>query len=150
MRPSADGNWWPTANDVIEIHRRLALRELRSSQVRADTESLIDGAISRIRNRLHYGETMDDCQMAAYLAFDIANVQAFADMNKRTAASMMAEFLRQRGWIVRTLGSEIPATFIVKSATSPDRDDLAVEFAAFLRLNVQKIGPYAIRRAATS
>ena len=146
MRPAGEAPWWPTFDDVLEIHHRVSAREHRPAQVRSDTEARISGALARNRNRELYGGRMDDCLLAAYLALDIANLQAFVDLNKRTALASLVVFLRQRGWILRTHNSEWCATFILESATAEDVDAFAEEFAVELRLRVERLGPHLVRR----
>jgi death-on-curing protein len=107
---------------VIAIHDEVL--ELHELQGMAGDKSL-EGALSRVGNRLKYGLIEDIYSLAASYATAISQAHCFNDGNKRTAFQVMDIILDLNGinaiWDVEEVGQKI----VLLSQSRLDESDLA-------------------------
>jgi len=107
---------------VIAIHDEVL--ELHELQGMAGDKSL-EGALSRVGNRLKYGLIEDIYSLAASYATAISQAHCFNDGNKRTAFQVMDIILDLNGinaiWDVEGVGQKI----VLLSQSRLDESDLA-------------------------
>ena len=107
---------------VIAIHDEVL--ELHELQGMAGDKSL-EGALSRVGNRLKYGLIEDIYSLAASYATAISQAHCFNDGNKRTAFQVMDLILDLNGinaiWDVEGVGQKI----VLLSQSRLDESDLA-------------------------
>jgi death-on-curing protein len=107
---------------VMAIHDEVL--ELNELQVMAGDQSL-EGALSRVDNRLKYGLMDDIYSLAASYAAAISQAHCFNDGNKRTAFQVMDLILDLNGinvtWDVEAVGQKI----VLLSQSKLDEADLA-------------------------
>ena len=107
---------------VIAIHDEVL--ELHELQGMAGDKSL-EGALSRVGNRLKYGLIEDIYSLAASYATAISQAHCFNDGNKRTAFQVMDLILDLNGinaiWDVEEVGQKI----VLLSQSRLDESDLA-------------------------
>jgi len=107
---------------VIAIHDEVL--ELHELQGMAGDKSL-EGALSRVGNRLKYGLIEDIYSLAASYATAISQAHCFNDGNKRTAFHVMDIILDLNGinaiWDVEEVGQKI----VLLSQSRLDESDLA-------------------------
>jgi death-on-curing protein len=107
---------------IIAIHDEVL--ELHELQGMAGDKSL-EGALSRVENRLKYGLIEDIYSLAASYATAISQVHCFNDGNKRTAFQVMDIILDLNGinaiWDVEEVGQKI----VLLSQSKLDESDLA-------------------------
>jgi death-on-curing protein len=111
-----------TVEHVIAIHDEVL--ELHEHQGMAGDKSL-EGALSRVDNRLKYGLIGDIYSLAASYATAISQAHCFNDGNKRTAFQVMDLILDLNGvnaiWDVEEVGQKI----VLLSQSKLDESDLA-------------------------
>jgi len=111
-----------TVEHVIAIHDEVL--ELHELQGMAGDKSL-EGALSRVDNRLKYGLIEDIYSLAASYAAAISQTHCFNDGNKRTAFQVMDIILDLNGinaiWDVEEVGQKI----VLLSQSRLDESDLA-------------------------
>ena len=107
---------------IIAIHDEVL--ELHELQGMAGDKSL-EGALSRVGNRLKYGLIEDIYSLAASYATAISQAHCFNDGNKRTAFQVMDIILDLNGinaiWDVEEVGQKI----VLLSQSRLDESDLA-------------------------
>jgi death-on-curing protein len=107
---------------VMAIHDEVL--ELNELQVMAGDQSL-EGALSRVDNRLRYGLMDDIYSLAASYATAISQAHCFNGGNKRTAFQVMDLVLDLNGinvtWGVEAVGQKI----VLLSQSKLDEADLA-------------------------
>ena len=107
---------------IIAIHDEVL--ELHELQGMAGDKSL-EGALSRVENRLKYGLIEDIYSLAASYATAISQAHCFNDGNKRTAFQVMDIILDLNGinaiWDVEEVGQKI----VLLSQSRLDESDLA-------------------------
>ena len=115
-----------TVDDVIAVH----------DYVLSDHESqglaggkFLDGALSRVENRLNYGLIKDVFDLGAAYAAAISQAHCFSDGNKRTAFQVMDVVLDLNG-VQMAWDTEVVGQKIVLLAQSKLDD---VSFAEWLR-----------------
>ena len=115
-----------TVDDVIAVH----------DYVLSDHESqglaggkFLDGALSRVENRLNYGLIEDVFDLGAAYAAAISQAHCFNDGNKRTAFQVMDVVLDLNG-VQMAWDTEVVGQKVVLLAQSKLDDDL---FAEWLR-----------------
>ena len=111
-----------SVDHIIAIHYEvLALNELQGM---AGDQSL-EGALSKVENRLNYGLMDDIYSLAASYATAISQAHCFNDGNKRTAFQVMDLILDLNGinviWDVAAVGQKI----VLLSQSKLDEADLA-------------------------
>ena len=111
-----------SVDHIIAIHYEvLALNELQGM---AGDQSL-EGALSKVENRLNYGLMDDIYSLAASYATAISQAHCFNDGNKRTAFQVMDLILDLNGikvtWDVEAVGQKI----VLLSQSTLDEADLA-------------------------
>ena len=114
--------------------RRLAvvhILAIHSDQIQAHGGSLglrdrglLESALERPRNRLHYDPDADLPALAAAYGFGLANNHPFVDGNKRVAFQSMYLFLGLNGFRIEALEEEVVTT--VLSLASGDLDEPAL------------------------
>jgi len=111
-----------SVDHIIAIHDEVL--ELHELQGMAGDKSL-EGAISRVDNRLKYGLIEDIYSLAASYATAISQAHCFNDGNKRTAFQVMDIILDLNGinaiWDVEEVGQKI----VLLSQSKIDEADLA-------------------------
>ena len=111
-----------TGEHVIAIHDEVL--EPNELQGMAGDKSL-EGALSRVDNRLKYGLIEDIYSLAASYATAISQAHCFNDGNKRTAFQVMDIILDLNGvntiWDVEEVGQKI----VLLSQSKLDEADLA-------------------------
>ena len=129
---------WLSRRVVDLIHSELLAEHGGSPGLRAGGDELIDSALARPQNRLHYQPDSDRSDLAAAYLFGLAKNHGYLDGNKRVAFACAATFLRLNG--------------LRLTASEPDAYDLALgvaegrisedEAARWFRANVAAgIGP---------
>ena len=111
-----------TGEHVIAIHDEVL--EPNELQGMAGDKSL-EGALSRVENRLNYGLIEDIYSLAASYAVAVSQAHCFNDGNKRTAFQVMDLILDLNGihtvWDVEEVGQKI----VLLSQSKLDETDLA-------------------------
>ena len=111
-----------SVDHIIAIHDEVL--EPSELQGMAGDKSL-EGALSRVDNRLKYGLIDDIYSLAASYATAISQAHCFNDGNKRTAFQVMDLILDLNGisvtWDVETVGQKI----VLLSQSKLDEADLA-------------------------
>ena len=111
-----------SVDHIIAIHDEVL--ELHELQGMAGDKSL-EGALSRVDNRLKYGLMDDIYSLAASYAAAISQAHCFNDGNTRTAFQMMDLILDLSGvnavWDVEEVGQKI----VLLSQSKLDETDLA-------------------------
>ena len=111
-----------SVDHIIAIHDEVL--ELHELQGMAGAKSL-EGALSRVDNRLKYGLIEDVYSLAASYAVAISQAHCFNDGNKRTAFQVMDLILDLNGvnavWDVEEVGQKI----VLLSQSKLDEVDLA-------------------------
>ena len=111
-----------SVDHIIAIHDEVL--ELNELQGMAGDKSL-EGALSRVDNRLKYGLIDDIYSLAASYATAISQAHCFNDGNKRTAFQVMDLILALNGinavWDVEAVGQKI----VSLSQSKLDEADLA-------------------------
>jgi len=111
-----------SVDHIIAIHDEVL--EPNELQGMAGDKSL-EGALSRVENRLNYGLIEDIYSLAASYAVAVSQAHCFNDGNKRTAFQMMDLILDLNGihavWGVEEVGQKI----VLLSQSKLDEADLA-------------------------
>ncbi len=111
-----------SVDHIIAIHDEVL--ELNELQGMAGNKSL-EGALSRVDNRLKYGLIDDIYSVAASYAAAISQAHCFNDENKRTAFQVMDLILDLNGinviWDVEAVGQKM----VLLSQSKLDEADLA-------------------------
>ncbi len=111
-----------TVDHIIAIHDEVL--EPNELQGMAGDKSL-EGALSRVDNRLKYGLIEDIYSLAASYAAAVSQAHCFNDGNKRTAFQVMDIILDLNGvntiWDVEEVGQKI----VLLSQSKLDETDLA-------------------------
>ena len=94
---------WIEESVVIAIHRRQLAEHGGSDGIRDN--GLLESALSRPKNKFHYGNpTIFD--LAAAYGYGIANNHPFIDGNKRTSYVVMRTFLKLNGYDIQASAIE--------------------------------------------
>lgn len=111
-----------SVDHIIAIHDEVL--EPNELQGMAGDKSL-EGALSRVENRLNYGLAEDIYSLAASYAVAVSQAHCFNDGNKRTAFQVMDLILDLNGinvtWDVEVVGQKI----VLLSQSKLDEADLA-------------------------
>ena len=111
-----------SVDHIIAIHDDVL--EPNELQGMAGDKSL-EGALSRVENRLNYGLIEDIYSLAASYAVAVSQAHCFNDGNKRTAFQVMDLILDlngiHAGWDVEEVGQKI----VLLSQSKLDETDLA-------------------------
>lgn len=111
-----------SVDHIIAIHGEVL--EPNELQGMAGDKSL-EGALSRVENRLNYGLMEDIYSLAASYAVAVSQAHCFNDENKRTAFQVMDIILDLNGinvtWDVEVVGQKI----VLLSQSKLDEADLA-------------------------
>ena len=111
-----------SVDHIIAIHDEVL--EPNELQGMAGDKSL-EGALSRVENRLNYGLIEDIYSLAASYAVAVSQAHCFNDGNKRTAFQVMDLILDLNGihvvWGVEEVGQKI----VLLSQSKLDETDLA-------------------------
>ena len=111
-----------SVDHIIAIHDEVL--EPHELQGMAGDKSL-EGALSRVANRLNYGLVEDIYSLAAAYAVAVSQAHCFNDGNKRTAFQVMDLILDLNGihavWDVEEVGQKI----VLLSQSKLDETDLA-------------------------
>jgi death-on-curing protein len=111
-----------SVDHIIAIHDEVL--EPNELQGMAGDKSL-EGALSRVENRLNYGLVEDIYSLAASYAVAVSQAHCFNDGNKRTAFQVMDLILDLNGinaiWNVEVVGQKI----VLLSQSKLDEADLA-------------------------
>ena len=93
---------------------------------------LLESAIERPRNRLHYDPDVDLSALAAAYGFGLANNHPFVDGNKRVAFQAMYLFLGLNGFRIDSPEEEVVALILSLASGQLNEPDLA----AWLRKHI--------------
>ena len=111
-----------SVDHIVAIHDEVL--EPNELQGMAGDKSL-EGALSRVENRLNYGLVEDIYSLAASYAVAVSQAHCFNDENKRTAFQVMDIILDLNGinvtWDVEVVGQKI----VLLSQSKLDEADLA-------------------------
>jgi len=111
-----------SVDHIIAIHDEVL--ELNELQGMAGDKSL-EGALSRVENRLNYGLIENIYSLAASYAVAVSQAHCFNDENKRTAFQVMDLILDLNGinvtWDTETVGQKM----VLLSQSKFDETDLA-------------------------
>ena len=111
-----------SVDHIIAIHDEVL--EPNELQGMAGDKSL-EGALSRVENRLNYGLVEDIYSLAASYAVAVSQAHCFNDGNKRTAFQVMDLILDLNGinvtWDTETVGQKM----VLLSQSKLDEADLA-------------------------
>jgi death-on-curing protein len=111
-----------SVDHIIAIHDEVL--EPNELQGMAGDKSL-EGALSRVENRLNYGLIEDIYSLAASYAVAVSQAHCFNDGNKRTAFQVMDLILDLNGihavWDIEEVGQKI----VLLSQSKLDETDLA-------------------------
>lgn len=121
---------WLSLVHILAIH---------SDQIQAHGGSLglrdrglLESAIERPRNRLHYDPDADLSALAAAYGFGLANNHPFVDGNKRVAFQAMYLFLGLNGFRIEAPEEEVVVLVLSLASGQLDEPDLA----AWLRQHI--------------
>jgi death on curing protein len=116
---------WVTREYAEAVHDRQLAEHGGGTGTR--DAGLLESALSRPQNLLHYGEP-DLAALAAAYAFGIARNHPFVDGNKRTAWVAARLFLRLNGGVITFDKAE--ATFMMQQLAAGElgEDDVALWF----------------------
>lgn len=93
-------------------------------------EGLLDSALSRAMNLVHYGEP-DFAELAAAYGVGLAKNHAFVDGNKRVAFLAVGLFLGLNGYKLKA--TQVDATLTIQAVAGSEI--LEADFADWIRLN---------------
>ena len=113
---------WVTRHIAEAVHDRQLAEHGGGIGIR--DVGMLESALARPQNLLHYGEP-DLAAMAAAYAFGIARNHPFVDGNKRTAWVMARLFLRLNGRVLEFAEREAIATMLALAAGELSEDELA-------------------------
>ena len=116
-----------SVDDVIVIHDHV-INENELQGLAAHKS--LDGALSRVDHRLHYGLIKDAYDLAATYAVVIATGHTFNDANKRTAYHAMVTCLHLNALPVHHLNTEAVGAKIIEVAQGHIDE---IELAMWLR-----------------
>lgn len=120
-----------TLDEVRQIHAR-SLAEHGGMDGTRDP-GLVESALASARNTFHYGRG-DLFDVAASYAFHLAESQAFADGNKRTAVASALVFLARNGVYVRPPKWELYLAMIQVAEKQLDKAGLARLFRSLVEV----------------
>ena len=124
MTDGADNLSWIRKEDLVRAHDEVVKTHGGSLGIR--DEGALASALSRPRNRLHYGgESVDVFDLAAEYAFGIARNHPFADGNKRTSYVAMKCFIDECGYAVVCPNAEQFDTMVNLASGKTDAERLA-------------------------
>lgn len=130
MTDGADDLSWIRKEDLVRAHGEIVKTHGGSLGIR--DEGALASALSRPRNRLHYGgDSVDVFDLAAEYAFGIARNHPFVDGNKRTSYVAMNIFLDECGYAIVCSNTEQFKTMVNVANGKTDTERLA----AWLRLH---------------
>lgn len=86
---------------------------------------LLESALERPRNRLHYDPDADLPALAAAYGFGLANNHPFVDGNKRVSFQVMYLFLGLNGFQIEAPEEEVVALILSLAAGQLDESELA-------------------------
>ena len=96
---------------------------------------LLESALERPKNRFHYEQVEDLCDLAATYAVGVAKNHPFVDGNKRSAFICMATFLLINGRRLVAGQDDATVTFLAVAAGDIGIDDLS----AWIRTNTREV-----------
>jgi death-on-curing protein len=108
---------------VIAIHADQIMEHGGSPGLR--DAGMLDSALSRPRNRFHYGAGNDLADLAASYGFGIARNHPFVDGNKRTAFLALYVFLGLNGRSIDAPEDEVVALVVALAAGDVTESELA-------------------------
>lgn len=123
---------WVEKEALLLLHAK-ALARFGGAEGLRD-EGLLDSALARPQDALHYSEEQDVAALAASYAFGLAKNHPFVDGNKRAAFMSVGLFLGANGW---ELNAE-PADSIRAVLALAGGEIGEEEFAAWLRLHIKR------------
>ena len=121
---------WISKETILAIHDEQIAEHGGEPGLRS--ESLLDSALERPKNKAHY-QSSSLAQLAASYAFGLARKHAFFDGNKRTAAVVSEVFLALQGAELSATDQEIFQTFDSLAAGKISEEELTSFFAAHCR-----------------
>src|SRR4051794_16386955 len=120
---------WLSKEAVLVLHDRSIALHGGASGI--NSENLLESALTRPANHLHYEGETDLCALAAIYLIAIASNHPFIDGNKRAAFLAAGLFLRRNGR--RLTASQPDAARVVLSVAAGERE--MAPLAEWLRKN---------------
>ncbi len=114
---------WLAVVHVLAIHTDQIHSHGGTSGLR--DRGLLESALERPRNRLHYDPDSDLESLAAAYGFGIANNHPFVDGNKRVAFQAMYLFLGLNGLRIEAPEEEVVAIILALASGNLEETDLA-------------------------
>lgn len=112
--------------------KQTTIRAIHSDQIKSHGGSpglrdrgLLESALQRPRNRLHYDPDEDLSALAAACGFGLANNHPFVDGNKRASFQAMYLFLGLNGFRIEAPEIEVVAFILSLAAGQLDEPELA-------------------------
>lgn len=88
-------------------------------------ENALESALSRPKQRWHYGESADMAELAAAYAFGLVRNHPYRDGNKRIGFLAMATFLGINGYAFEATDAAVVTEFVALAAGDVSEDQLA-------------------------
>jgi death-on-curing protein len=111
---------------------RLVVDAIHSDQLRehgglpgARDENMLESALSRPRQKWHYGEAAEFPVLAAAYAFGLVRDHPYRDGNKRIGFLAMVTFLEINGYTFEASDADVVTTFLALAAGDLSEDQLA-------------------------
>jgi death on curing protein len=105
---------WLERRAVLILHERSIARHGGLRGLR--DEGLLESALARPHNILHYESNVSLSRLAAAYAIGIARNHPFLDGNKRTAFAALGTFLKSNGWRLRATQPDATRTMLMVAA----------------------------------
>jgi len=118
---------WIRKDTVVAIHDEQLAEHGGESGIRSET--LLDSALDRPKNKAHYGRPCA-AELAAAYAFRLIKNHPFLDGNKRTAAVVSELFLNLHNAELRATDAQVVATIEGVAAGRISEEELVSFFEA--------------------
>jgi len=118
---------WIRKDTVVAIHDEQLAEHGGESGIRSET--LLDSALDRPKNKAHYGRPCA-AELAAAYAFGLIKNHPFLDGNKRTAAVVSELFLNLHNAELRATDAQVVATIEGVAAGRISEEELVSFFEA--------------------
>jgi len=114
---------WLTSSVILAVHADQIMEHGGAAGLR--DRGLLESALERPRNRLHYESESDLATLAASYGFGIARNHPFMDGNKRVAFQAMYVFLGLNGLRIESAQEEIVSLMVSVASGGTGEPDLA-------------------------
>jgi death-on-curing protein len=130
---------WLDLDDILDIHKGQLARFGGADGVR--DQDLVESALARPRNMLHYENKEDLLRLAVRLGVGLAKNHAFVDGNKRTGLAALIEFLAINGYVLGYPSNDSALGVLFEAAVTDRMNE--EDFAEVLYPYLELIEPYA-------